>query len=103
MPASPTTAAADVVNGVDPHVPRVIFFGPPHSGKSALIGRIVRTASRHGSPAVELTPADPPDSIRRELVPHLIRVDNPSAGPGGGQFEIVDCDGRAALLQPVEE
>lgn len=94
MPPAPTTA--DSANGVDPHAPRVVFFGPPHSGKSALIGRFVRAVSPPDSPAVELTTAEPPNSIRRELVPHLIRVDNPAAGPAGGRFVIVDCDGRAA-------
>jgi hypothetical protein len=94
MPPPPTTA--DVANGADPHAPRVVFFGPSHSGKSALIGRFVQAASKPGSQAVELTPADPPNSLRRELVPHLIRVDNPAAGPAGGRFVVVDCDGRAA-------
>jgi hypothetical protein len=94
MPPPPTTADAD--NGADPHAPRVVFFGPPQSGKSALIGRFVRAASAPDATAVELTPAGPPNSIRRELVPHLIRVDNPAAGPTGGRFVVVDCDGQAA-------
>ncbi|HET6576558.1 MAG TPA: GTPase domain-containing protein [Fimbriiglobus sp.] len=94
MPPPPTTA--DAVNGTDPSAPRVVFFGPSNSGKSALINRFVRAASAPDATAVELTPAAPPNGIRRELVPQLIRVDNPAAGPTGGRLVVVDCDGRAA-------
>jgi hypothetical protein len=96
MPTPPTSAAAAVVSRVDDATPRVVFFGPPHSGKSSLIEAFVRLAAGPGDGAVELTPAEPPSSIRRELVPHLIRVENPSAGAAGGRFVVVDCDGRAA-------
>ncbi len=96
MPTPPTTAAAAVVSGVDAATPRVVFFGPPHSGKSSLIEAFIRLATGPAADAVELTPAEPPGSIRRELVPHLIRVENPPAGPTGGRFVVVDCDGRAA-------
>jgi hypothetical protein len=96
MPPSPTNAAADLLKDADPLVPRVVFFGPPHAGKSSLIERFVRAASAPDSPAVELTPAEPPNSLRRELVPHLLRVEHPADGKAGGRFVVVDCDGRAA-------
>jgi hypothetical protein len=97
MPTPPPSAVATAAAaGVDSTTPRVVFFGPAHSGKSALIGRFVRLAAGPDADAVELTPDGPENSIRRELVPHLIRVVNPAAGRAGGRFVVVDCDGRAA-------
>jgi hypothetical protein len=88
----PTLATA-----TDLLTPRVVFFGPPHSGKSALLAEFVRLAAGDAGTETALPPpTEPGQTIRRELVPHLIRVRNPAAGPTGGTFILCDCDGRAA-------
>jgi hypothetical protein len=79
-----------------PLPPRVIFFGPPGSGKSTLIEAFVRQAtSATGGEAIQLTHAGSAQStLRRELVPHQILVDNPALP--NGAFVLIDCDGQAA-------
>ena len=78
-------------------VPRVLFFGPPKSGKSTLHEQVVRIATAApGSDAASLPNVGPDTGLRRELTPHRVAVSNPSAGPLGGQFELCDCDSDAA-------
>ncbi len=78
-------------------VPRVLFFGPPKSGKSTLHEQVLRIATAApGSDAASLPNVGPDTGLRRELTPHRVAVSNPSAGPLGGQFELCDCDSDAA-------
>ena len=77
-------------------VPRVLFFGPPKSGKSTLHEQVVRIATAApGSDAASLPNVGPDTGLRRELTPHRVAVSNPSAGPLGGHFELSDCDSDA--------
>ena len=76
-------------------IPRVVFFGPSRSGKSALITRLIRAADPLGENPIPLSAATPPVGIQRELMPHLIRVPDPAAGPGSTMV-VVDCDGQSA-------
>ncbi len=77
-------------------VPRVLFFGPPKSGKSTLHEQVVRVATRAaGSDAASLPNVGPDTGLTRELTPHRVAVSNPSAGPLGGHFELSDCDSDA--------
>lgn len=79
-----------------PAAPRIVFFGRPGSGKTALIDLFVRqAASAADATPVELTPASSTQtSLRRELVPHELLVANPEFP--GGTFILIDCDGQAA-------
>ena len=75
--------------------PRVVFFGPPYSGKTALLKSFIRLALGPTSEveAVEAATGEP--TIGRELVPYRVRVDHPDLDPGG-VYELIDCDGQAA-------
>ncbi|MGL6095111.1 MAG: hypothetical protein ACRC7O_04825, partial [Fimbriiglobus sp.] len=76
----------------DRHVPRVVFFGPPFSGKSALISAFLRATDPTADDAIPLTLAHPGNGVRRELVTHRL---SPTAATGGA-VEVCDCDGKAA-------
>ena len=94
MPASPPATAA--ITAAEAFAPRVVFFGLPRSGKSALIEAFVRTATTSPrTDVVPLAPAGEKQGVRGELVLHRIRVENPAV-PAGGSFVIGDCDGQAA-------
>jgi hypothetical protein len=64
--------------------PRIVFFGPPHAGKTALLSAFLRLSN-----AVPLTPAD---SSRREIIPHVLP--NAPAAPAG--CVLIDTDGKTA-------
>lgn len=65
--------------------PRLLFFGPPHSGKSSLVGVALRQLG--STAAVE-------PSHGRVLVPYAVAVRHPSVP--GGPLVVCDCDGQAA-------
>lgn len=74
--------------------PRVVFFGPPHAGKSSLIRAFLRALGSGGQEVEVAARGDAPGGLRRELVPHLIRVPDPAASSDA--LVLCDCDGQAA-------
>lgn len=81
----------------DPNIVRVVFFGPPRSGKTTLLHATARFAERGAEDdTVTLSAADP-NVVRRELVPLRLLVDLPGPRAVTGAVEFIDCDGQAAL------
>lgn len=83
---------------------RVVFFGPPRSGKSKLLDAVAAFARTEADDPVLLLPADAPvapDGVIRRRV----RVDLPGPRVETGDVEFVDCDGRAAqeLLEDSDQ
>ncbi|MGL6075116.1 MAG: GTPase domain-containing protein [Fimbriiglobus sp.] len=77
--------------------PRILFFGPKGSGKSALLGQFLkRLTDRIGSESSQIPVEGPDTKLQREITPHRVQVNNPSEGILGGHFELCDCDGTAA-------
>ncbi len=77
-------------------VPRMLFFGPAKSGKSTLHEQVVRVATAAaGSESASLPNPGPDTGKVRELTPHRVAVSNKTAGPLGGDFELIDCDSDA--------
>ncbi len=77
------------------HPLRVVFFGPPRSGKSKLFDAMAAVASSQADDTVPLVPADAPTGpssvVRRRLA-----VDLPGERVVTGDVEFIDCDGIAA-------
>jgi GTPase SAR1 family protein len=81
----------------DPNAVRVVFFGPPRSGKTTLLYACTKYAERGAEEApVDLTAADP-NVVQRELVPLRLLVDLPGPRAETGAVLFLDCDGQAAL------
>lgn len=77
------------------HPVRVVFFGPPRSGKSKLLDAVVavtRTQADDTVPLVHAEPAAGPGEVIRRRV----SVDLPGPRAVSGDIEFIDCDGRAA-------
>jgi hypothetical protein len=66
-----------------PPGPRIVFFGPPNAGKTALLSAFLRVAR---TDAVPLTPAE---ATSRDVVPHVL----PTAG---APVVLIDTDGQTA-------
>ena len=94
MATAPQTAEP-TLNVAGPRTPRVVFFGPPYSGKSALLDEFIRTAAPEEF-TITLAAAKPTNRLERELVPHTIQVGDPAFGTIGESFVVCDCDGKAA-------
>ena len=94
MATAPQTAEP-ARNATSPRTPRVVFFGPPLSGKSALLDVFIRTM-KPDEFTVTLTATQPTNRVGREIVPHDIPVENPTVGALGSTFTLYDCDGKAA-------
>ncbi len=94
MATAPQTADP-TRNATSPRTPRIVFFGPPYSGKSALLNVFIRTM-KPDEFTVTLTATQPTNRVGREIVPHDIPVENPDVGAPGSTFTLYDCDGKAA-------
>jgi hypothetical protein len=83
---------------------RIVFFGPPASGKTRLL-RAVATVAGKGAeePPIDLIPAD--GSATSAILPLEVIVDLPGAKEETGEVHLLDCDGRAAaqLLQHPDQ
>ncbi len=78
----------------EPRALRVVFFGPPRSGKSKLLDLIAAVARSEADDVIPLVPAEPPAPggvVRRRM-----RVDLPGPRAETGDVEYIDCDGQAA-------
>jgi hypothetical protein len=78
-----------------PHPLRVVFFGPPRSGKSKLLDAVTAVARTFADDAIPLVTADPvtnPSGVVRRRV----TVDLPGPRAETGDVEFIDCDGVAA-------
>jgi len=93
MTTAPPLSAAD--SRVMDYAPRIVFFGPPFSGKTALLHAFVRLACNAESDVEPISTVQDGPTLKRELVPHRVRVEHPDLDPGG-IYELIDCDGRAA-------
>ena len=91
MPQVPLPPADGLTGAV-----RVVFFGPPRSGKSVLLDAVARYAGAGAEdPPLTLSAADP-NAVRRELVPLRLLVDRPGPRSETGAVLFLDCDGQAA-------
>jgi hypothetical protein len=91
MPQVPLPPADGLTGAV-----RVVFFGPPRSGKSVLLDAVARYAGAGAEdPPLTLSAADP-NAVRRELVPLRLLVDRPGPRAETGAVLFLDCDGQAA-------
>lgn len=76
---------------------RVVFFGPPRSGKSKLLDAVVAVARTQADDAVPLVPADSGSVIQAgEVIRRRVSIDLPGPRAVTGDIEFIDCDGRAA-------
>jgi len=78
-------------------MPKIVFFGPPHSGKSSLVDAVQHTLT--AAPGAEATTTDGTEAdtgIRRELIPYRVRIVRSAVGPANAVYELIDCDGQAA-------
>lgn len=90
---------------LDPNAVRVVFFGPPRSGKTTLLYAAARHAERGAEDdTITLSAADP-NVVRRELVPLRLLVDLPGPRAVSGAVEFIDCDGKAVsgLLSDADQ
>lgn len=78
-----------------PHPLRVVFFGPPRSGKSKLLDAVTAVARTQADDAVPLVPADPAHNTTG-VVRRRVTVDLPGPRTLTGDVEFIDCDGQAA-------
>ena len=68
-----------------PAVPRIVFFGPPNAGKTALLSAFLRVAK-----AAETVPLTPAEATPRDVVPHVVHPDAPAG------VVLIDTDGKTA-------
>jgi GTPase SAR1 family protein len=68
-----------------PAVPRIVFFGPPNAGKTALLSAFLRVAK-----AAETVPLTPAEAAPRDVVPHVVHADAPAG------VVLIDTDGKTA-------
>lgn len=78
-----------------PHPLRVVFFGPPRSGKSKLLDAVTAVARTQADDAIPLVIVDPA-SNPSGVVRRRVLVDLPGPRAETGDVEFIDCDGRAA-------
>ncbi len=74
---------------------RVVFFGPPRSGKSKLLDAVAAVARTQADDTVQLVPAEAPTGPR-SVVRRRVAVDLPGERVVTGDVEFIDCDGIAA-------
>ncbi len=72
---------------------RVVFFGPPRSGKSRLLDAVAAVARSQSDESVPLVPVTSPPSA---VVRRRVTIDLPGLRAVTGDVEFIDCDGRAA-------
>jgi len=83
---------------------RIVFFGPPASGKTQLLRAVAAFAGKGAEEApIELT--HPDGNALKALIPLQMIVDLPGPKAETGEVHFLDCDGRAAarLLEQPEE
>ncbi len=77
------------------HAVRIVFFGLPGSGKTALLNAAARYAGQGAEDApLDLTLA--PEAGEAPLIPLERLVDRPGKRSETGAVDFLDCDGRAA-------
>lgn len=77
---------------------RVVFFGPPRSGKSALLvafGDIASVGAEEEPVELAVGP-QPSDAAGREVIRRMVSVDLPDSDLRGTSVTLIDCDGEAA-------
>ena len=94
MATAPQTADP-TLNQAGPRTPRVVFFGPPLSGKTALVEAFIRTMNPDEF-TITLMATQPTNRVGREIVPHVVQVENADISELGRYFKLYDCDGKAA-------
>ncbi len=96
---SPDPAATDTPPPRRPSAPvRVVFFGPPFSGKTALLQAFGDIASTGAEDEAEELPIDllPADARGRSVIRRKVKVDLPDASTVASAATLIDCDGAAA-------
>lgn len=93
MPPSPASPARP------PAAPlRVVFFGPPRSGKSSLMVAFgaIASAGAEEEPVELAVGPQPVDAAGREVIRRVVNVDLPDADGSAPSLTLTDCDGDAA-------
>jgi hypothetical protein len=83
---------------------RIVFFGPPASGKTRLLGAVAAVLGKDAEDVpVDFAPAD--SSIHWAVFPHRVLVDRPGPHTETGAVLLVDCESGAAtdLLEHPDE
>lgn len=78
-------------------MPKIVFFGQPHSGKSSLTAAVqhaLTAAPGAEARTIEGTAAD--TTIRRGILPYRVQIVHAAVGPANAVYELIDCDGQAA-------
>lgn len=77
---------------------RVVFFGPPQSGKSNLFdsfGRAAAAAGAEEQPVPLTIGPQPTDATGRRMIERGTRFDLPDADPRAPSIELIDCNSEA--------
>src|SRR5687767_11074697 len=83
MPPSPGSRSAP---------PRIVFFGPPNAGKTALLSAFLRVANA----TPDVVPLTPAEATSRDVVPHVLHT-TPAADPETpAGCVLIDTDGKTA-------
>ncbi len=77
---------------------RVLFFGPPFSGKSDLMRAFgdIASAGAEEEPVELAVGPQPADATGREVIRRMVSVDLPDVGGSARSVTLIDCDGQAA-------